>query len=254
MPINQQSDRSVYQQIADELRTRIRGGTYQPGGKLPSETELVEEFDVTRITVRRGLAVLQQEGLTETVRGKGVFVSLPPPVIALRNSRFSRAARRAGRGALAAEAEALGLTWRSEELEVATVELSPVIAEVLGEARAVVKRRRMWVGEVPTQLADSYVPLSIDGAIGWSGGAQAPGGIYGLLEENGHLITRFREELAARQASPEESVALLLPPASPVVRLVRHAIDQDGCVVEYFESVSAADKHSYVYEFDAPDD
>ncbi len=254
MPINQQSDRPVYQQIADELRMRIRGGTYPAGGKLPSETELVSEFDVTRITVRRGLAVLQQEGLTETVRGKGVFVPSPPPVIALRNARFSRAARRAGRGALAAEAEALGLTWRSEELEVATVELPAAVADLLGEARAVVKRRRMWVGEVPTQLADSYVPVSIDGAVGWSDGAEAPGGIYGLLEENGHMITRFREEVSARQSSPEEAVALQLPPAAPVVRLVRHAIDQHGRVVEYFESVAAADKHNYVYEFDAPDD
>lgn len=102
MPIDHRSDRPVYQQIADELRARIRGKTYPPGSKLPSEAELVEEFGVTRITVRRGLAVLQQEGLTETVRGKGVFVPRPPPVITLRNSRFSRA----GKGALAAEAEA----------------------------------------------------------------------------------------------------------------------------------------------------
>lgn len=254
MPINHRSDRPVYQQIADELRTRIRGGTYPPGSKLPSETELVEEFGVTRITVRRGLAVLQQEGLIETVRGKGVFVPHPPPVLTLRNSRFSRAARRAGKGALAAEAEALGLTWRSEELEFATVELPPALVSILGEDRAVVKRRRMWVEDVPTQLADSYLPLSVDKAIGWSNGAQAPGGIYGLLEEHGHAIRRFREELTARQASPEEAVALQLPPASPVVLLVRHAIDGAGRVVEYFTSVAAADKHSYVYEFDAPDD
>lgn len=49
-------------------------------------------------------------------------------------------------------------------------------------------------------------------------------------------------------------MALQLPPASPVVLLVRHAIDGNGRVVEYFTSVAAADKHSYVYEFDAPED
>jgi GntR family transcriptional regulator len=230
MPIDQQSDRPVYQQIADALRERVRQGVYPPGSKLPSETELVGEFDVTRVTVRRGLAVLEQEGLTESVRGKGVFVTQSPPVLALRTSRFSRAARRAGRGALAAE------------------------AELLGEGQAAVKRRRMWVNDVPTQLADSYLPLSIDNAIGWSAGAQAPGGVYGLLEEHGYRIVRFREELTARRASPEESVALQVPPASPVVLVVRHAIGETGRVLEYFESVAAADKHRYVYEFDAPDD
>lgn len=254
MAIDQHSDRAVYQQIADALRERIRSGSYAAGSKLPSETELLEEFEVTRQTVRRGLAVLQQEGLTESSRGKGVFVREVPPVLAVRNTRFSRAARRAGKGALAAEAEALGLEWQSEELGVETVTLSPAVAEVLGEDRAVVKRRRMWVGGVPTQLADSYVPASIDAEIKWSEGATAPGGIYGLLEQHGHEITRFREELTVRHASPEESVALDLPSAAPVVVLTRHAIDQAGKVCEFFDSVAAGDKHRYVYEFDAPQD
>lgn len=255
MPIDPQSDRPVYQQIADELRSRVRRGVYTPGSRLPSETELVEEFGVTRVTVRRGLAVLEQEGLTGAVRGKGVFVAESPPVLAVRTSRFSRAARRSGKGALAAEAEALGLTWRSEELgPTEIVEVAPSIADALGESRAAVKRRRMWVSDVPTQLADSYVPASIDGAIGWSSGTQAPGGIYGLLEAHGYPVAKFREELMARRALPEEATALQIAAAAPVVVVVRHAMDGDGRVLEYFESVAVADKHRYVYEFDAPDD
>lgn len=252
--INHQSDRAVYLQIADTLRQRIREGAYAAGAKLPSETELLAEFDVTRQTVRRGLAVLQQEGLTEARRGRGVFVRETPPVLAVRNSRFSRAARRAGKGALAAEAEALGVEWQSEELEVAALDLPPDAAAALGEQRGVVKRRRMWVGGSPTQLADSYIPESIDSEIKWSEGATAPGGIYGLLEQHGHEIVRFREELAVRQASPEEAVALELSPAMPVVILTRYAMDQAGRVCEYFDSVAAGDRHRYVYEFDAPED
>lgn len=254
MTINQHSDRAVYQQVADILRTRIREGTYGPGSKLPSETELLDEFEVSRPTVRRGLAVLQQEGLTGSSRGKGVFVRSDPPVLTVRNNRFSRAARRSGKGALAAEAEALGLSWDSEHLESATVDSPTAVAEILGEPRATVKRRRMLVAGVPTQLADSYVPASLDEEIGWSAGATAPGGIYGLLEQHGHQLVRFREELSVRQATPEEAVALELPPAAPVVVLIRHAIDQNGRVCEYFDSVAAGDKHRYVYEFDAPQD
>jgi GntR family transcriptional regulator len=139
-------------------------------------------------------------------------------------------------------------------LESGIVDSPAAVAEVLGEPRAAVKRRRMLVGDVPTQLADSYVPASLDEEIGWSGGATAPGGIYGLLEQHGHQLVRFREELSVRQATPEEAVALELPPAAPVVVLVRHAIDQDGRVCEYFDSVAAGDKHRYVYEFEAPQD
>lgn len=253
MPIDDRSDRPVFQQIADELRKRIRSGEYPAGGKLPSETELIAEFGVTRLTVRRGLAVLANEGLTEPRRGRGVYVRAQPAVLTVRNTRFRRSDRAAGKGALAAESEAAGLSWASEQLELSVVDAPPPIAEVLGEARACVRRRRMIVAGVPTQLADSYIPESIDEAIGWSRGANAPGGIYGLLEQHGHLIVRYREELRVRSATPEESVALELPLAAPVVLLVRHAIDQDGRVVEYFDSVAAGDKHHYVYEWDAPD-
>ena len=255
MPIDSRSDRPVYQQIADELRNRISRGIYAPGAQLPSEAELVQEFNVTRITARRGLAVLENEGLAELVRGKGMFVPKAPPVLALRTSRFSRSARQAGKGALAAEAEALGLTWRSEAIgEPAILDLPPNIAEVLGEDHGAVRRRRMWVDDVPTQLADSYLPLSIDTVIGWSAGAQAPGGVYGLLEQHGHTLARFREELAGRRATPEEAVALHIPTGAPVIALVRHAIDTSGRVVEYFDSIAAADRHRYIYEFDAPAD
>ncbi|MGH9920189.1 MAG: GntR family transcriptional regulator [Nitrososphaerales archaeon] len=252
MPIDERSDRPIFQQIADELSQRVTSGAYPPGSKLPSETELVAEFAVTRLTVRRGLAVLANEGLTEPQRGKGVFVREQPAVLTLRNTRFRRSDRAAGKGALAAEAEAAGLTWSSEVLELAMVDVTGVIADVLGEDRAFVVRRRMIVGGAPTQLADSYIAAGVAVEIGLSRGATAPGGIYGLLEQHGHLISRYREELRVRSATPEESVALELPLAAPVVLLVRHAIDQGGRVVEYFDSIAAGDKHRYVYEWDAP--
>jgi GntR family transcriptional regulator len=254
MPVDHRSDRPIYAQIADELRARIKSGKYGPGSKLPSEAELVAEHGVTRVTVRRALAVLAAEGRTESIRGRGVFVREVAPVMRMGNNRFSREARRRGLGAFAAEAERLGLTYAQETLGFATVDSPPEVAEVLGEPRSVVKRRRMILAGMPTQLADSYVPLSIAGPIGYAEGATAPGGTYGLLELHGHVITRFREQITVRSADPEEAVALELPLAAPVAVLVRIAYNQAGRAVEYFDSVAAGDKHVYVYEFDAPKD
>lgn len=252
MTIDHRSDRPVYQQIADRLRAKIVDGTLAPGTKLPSETELLTEYDTSRLTVRRALAVLAGEGLTEALRGRGVFVRELPAVMRLGNNRFSREARERGLGAFAAEAERLGLQWAQEDLELAEVEVPPAVADVIGESRAIVKRRRMILAGQPTQLADSYVPKSLAEKIGYDKGATAPGGIYGLLEQHGHQITRFREEIRLRSAAPEEAVALELPQAAPVALLVRIAYDQDGRACEYFDSVAAGDKHVYVYEFDAP--
>lgn len=254
MTIDQRSDRPVYQQIADELRKLITSGEYGPGSRLPSETQLLEQYDVTRITVRRALAVLTTEGLTEAQRGRGVFVREVPPVVRMGNNRFSREARRRGLGAFAAEAERLGLDWNQEDLELATVDVAPYIEDVLGESRAVVKRRRMILAGQPTQLADSYIPESLAKEIGYDEGARAPGGIYGLLDQHGYTVSRFREEIRIRSASPDESVALQLVAAAPVANLVRIAFDHEDRAVEYFNSVAAGDKHVYVYEFDAPND
>ncbi|MEU7899987.1 winged helix-turn-helix domain-containing protein [Nonomuraea sp. NPDC049152] len=64
----------VYCQLADVLRERIAAGEY-PAGTLPSEAELCTEFGVARNTARRGLAVLEAEGLIVTIPAKGRVVS-----------------------------------------------------------------------------------------------------------------------------------------------------------------------------------
>lgn len=65
----------VYSQIADRLRRRITEGAYPAGSVLPSEAALCEEFKVARNTVRRGLAVLEGEGLIVTIPSKGRVVA-----------------------------------------------------------------------------------------------------------------------------------------------------------------------------------
>ncbi|MEU1721841.1 GntR family transcriptional regulator [Nonomuraea sp. NPDC005692] len=68
---------AVYTQIAERLRARVVAGRYPAGGSLPSEAELCAEFRVARNTLRRGLAILEQEGVIVTVPSKGRVVPGP---------------------------------------------------------------------------------------------------------------------------------------------------------------------------------
>ena len=61
--------------ISEQLRQRILSGDYVPGVKLPSEKQLISEFGVSRITIRRAIANLVDQGLAMTHQGKGVFVT-----------------------------------------------------------------------------------------------------------------------------------------------------------------------------------
>lgn len=61
-------------QIRDDLKRAIRSGDYEPGSKLPSESQLTETLGVSRTVVREALAALRADGLVESRQGAGVFV------------------------------------------------------------------------------------------------------------------------------------------------------------------------------------
>jgi GntR family transcriptional regulator len=75
MDIDRGSIVPIYQQIADELRQGIASGRYLPGRALPSETELAASLGVARLTVRKAVRVLADEGLVTVVKGRGAFVT-----------------------------------------------------------------------------------------------------------------------------------------------------------------------------------
>jgi GntR family transcriptional regulator len=70
-----------YRQIADILRRRIESGQYPPDTRIPTESEIVEEFEVARTTARRAVGVLRDDGLIYTVPQRGSYVARPdaPP-------------------------------------------------------------------------------------------------------------------------------------------------------------------------------
>src|ERR1035441_565303 len=63
-----------YAQIVNAIQRRIGDGTYPPGSLLPSETQLVREFAVSRPTVVRALEVLRSQGWIDREHGRGSYV------------------------------------------------------------------------------------------------------------------------------------------------------------------------------------
>ncbi|MEU5994829.1 GntR family transcriptional regulator [Spirillospora sp. NPDC047418] len=64
-----------YAQLAGVLRQRIESGALAPGDPIPSETALEAEFDLARGTIRKAVAMLREEGVIVTTRGKGSYVA-----------------------------------------------------------------------------------------------------------------------------------------------------------------------------------
>jgi len=66
--------KTLYLQIKENIEEGIRSGRYPVGSKLPSENDLCKTFDVSRITIRRALDILENDGMVSSVPGKGTFV------------------------------------------------------------------------------------------------------------------------------------------------------------------------------------
>lgn len=67
----------VYLQIVEDIKNKISSGELKPGDAIASEAALCREYNTSRMTVRKGLAVLVSEGYIYSIPGKGNFVAKP---------------------------------------------------------------------------------------------------------------------------------------------------------------------------------
>ncbi len=74
MEIDHLGEQPLYQQLAAILRAQIASGELQPGRPIPSEETLAQRYGIARLTARRAVGLLRDEGLVRHVVGRGTFV------------------------------------------------------------------------------------------------------------------------------------------------------------------------------------
>lgn len=80
-PLRLVRHKRIYEQIAEQIETLIRGGTFPPGGTLPGERELAERLGVSRPSLREALIALETAGLIESRVGDGTYVRPDLPAV-----------------------------------------------------------------------------------------------------------------------------------------------------------------------------
>jgi GntR family transcriptional regulator len=250
--VDRAEDAPPFRQIAAQLREAIRRGELVAGEQLPSESQLIEHYAVARMTVRQAIAELRAEGLVVAEHGRGVFVRARPPVRRLAADRFARRHREAGKAAFLAEAEGIGRP-SVDQIEVGEALPPARVRELLGlpgRSRVVTRSRRYLLDGQPVEAAVSYLPVSIARGTKIAEVDPGPGGIYARLEEMGHTLAEFVEEVSVRMPTPEERRRLQIGPGVPVMVVLRTAYDTAGTAVEVCDTVKAGP--SYVLEYRIP--
>ena len=69
------SSKPLYLQVEADIKNRILSKQYMPGDKLPTENELSAQYNVSKITIRKAIQNLSDEGYVNKVQGKGTFIN-----------------------------------------------------------------------------------------------------------------------------------------------------------------------------------
>ena len=206
-----------YRRIAADLETRIRAGEYPAGSVLPSQRQLSAGYDVTLMTMRQALQILEADGLIAQQAGRGTFV-LPMPV-----SHHLQSLR-----SLADELSAQGVALRTDVLGRQVRQLPKDVGARLGAATGArglrVERLRTVHGR-PVVHQVSWVPDPWGTQIRECDFTAEP--LYAALERLSVLaVARASETLHADGLSARLAGQLELPVGHPVLMTERTTYDE----------------------------
>ncbi len=224
--------RHRYQEIADALRRRIEAGELAAGGLLPSEAELVARYKASRVTVRRALEDLRDDGLVASRQGSGWYVATEP------------LAQPLGRlGTIEDQLTASGRTSTRRILDFAFGAAPPHVAELLGVDEVLSARRLNLADGEPFALVTVWCPADL--ASGLSRDQVAAHPFYELLEVT---LGSARQVIRGGVATAEEAELLGILPGAPVLRAQRVTSTVDGRPVLASEHTFPAHRTEFVVE------
>jgi GntR family transcriptional regulator len=230
----------LYHRIYMILREGILNGTYQIGEILPSEAELMSRFTVSRITARRALDELSDEGLVARTRGRGTQVS--PRAI----TNFGGAPIVAGIEGLMANLSIIGRQTNVQVFEFGYVEAPDLVSNEMGVApREIVQRAvrvRSLDGE-PFSLSTTYVLESIGRTFDQSELAVVP--MIDLIARSGTTIGYVSQSISATIADDVSAERLRVQPGSPLLKLRRVFYDNGDRPVYFADLFYRPDRFEY---------
>jgi len=219
-----------YQQIAHTLRDRVH--EVGPGHVLPSESDLSAEFKVSRVTVRRALETLRDEGLVESRQGFGWFVATAP----LQQRLHSL-------DTIEQQLEERGVHPQRKVLEFAFVDAPPHVAEVLASLQVLRVKRLNLADGAPFAVVTVWCPAELGQHLSRRDVERKP--FYDLL---GVDLRGATQTIGAAAASDADAALLAVPVGSPVLRCERVTTTVAGHPVLMSEHIFPGHRTEFVVD------
>lgn len=228
-----------YRQLYEILRKDIIEGDRLPGDLLPSESELIDRYEVSRVTVRQAMDLLVQDGLVYRRRGRGTFVATPKIEQGLTQIiSFTEDMRRRG---FHAETAVL-----ASKVLSATKEIARHLEIPSGEEIAFLQRLRLADGE-PLSIESSYLIHRLCPGVLQGDYANEP--LREALESKYDLrLVRATQVIRALPANKEQAQELAIAPGAPIFFIERVSYSQYDRPVEFLQLTHRGDRYALYNE------
>ncbi|SES73027.1 GntR family transcriptional regulator [Salinibacillus kushneri] len=234
--IDKNSPIPIYYQLEQKIKQLIESQKFVPGDFLPSERELAEKYNISRMTVRQAINNLVTEGLLYREKGKGTFVC---------DKKFEQDL--SGLTSFSEEMYNRGLTPSSQLLNfqliygihkitsILNIESSDLVYEI---------KRIRFANDEPVALETTYTPQK---RIGTLDDDNMDRSFYEIMEKNRNFNIAYGEQsIEASLANDEEIKYLKIHKGDPVLIIKRTTFLQSGKQpIEYTKSVYRADKYKF---------
>jgi GntR family transcriptional regulator len=237
--LSRQSKLPLYLQLYEILHGELRRGQWKPGDMLPAESELMQRFEVSRITVRQVLDMLVKDGLIYRQQGRGTFVA--HPTIEQTQARIV---------SFTEDMRQRGFEPGTEVLDAGLLPAPADIADRLGvepaEELAHIRRLRLADGE-PMSIEDAYlVHRYFPGLLSRDYAAKPLRRT--LEEEYGVRLVRAKQVVRAIRA-PREAVSLLsVRRGAALLFIERVSFSAQGVPVEFLRIHYRGDRYALYNE------
>jgi GntR family transcriptional regulator len=214
----------LYAQVEEALASSITDGTLSPGARLPTEHNLIEQFAVSRTTIREAVQNLVRRGLVEIHRGKGTFVAQP---------RISQELTELS--GFVEDMQLLGRQASARLVEQAAVPADQTVSRQLELplGTAVMRIRRVRLADnLPLSFDETYLPREIGEKVVQNDLETEP--IFSLLEEKYDTpLIEAEYRLEAISADNVVAQALGVSAGSPIFLIERTSYTEGQRPVDY---------------------
>lgn len=230
----------VYYQIKQTIKNWILNKEFNPGEKIPSENELGEKFNVSRLTVRQAISQLVQEGFLISKRGEGTFVTHNEHLIGSFSLEFT--------GFMDDLFYQIS-KCKTKSVKINRIPVPKVIKEKLelsnsGEEVIQIKRVR-FLNDKPFNYTINYLPIDIGKRMTEKDLLRKP--LLQIMEQDlGIQFTEAFQQIEASFADQEVSEQLDIVSGSPILLVERIMYTKKRKPVEVVQSSYRGDLYKYI--------